>query len=241
MVCQFTSYVARAEWVPDLHFPLFHSAPSGLEQHMPFPPKRHILHPAPSDLEQHIFHPAHSSLNAPPSFTLSDTPSMDFSSDEELEIVEPTPKKHKAFKSYVPKRVQFNPFKKVLILTYTELPGSKPWKLLPIKQRADEDGILYPHYWAKLKHHKKMVRDAKRGYVKQGCNCKKDNEGKDSVCYYCSRLHSRIMLKTHERDEDDLGMKLDINSCSALCKALDLHGMPPAAPTRERTNLADWV
>ena len=73
--------------------------------------------------------------------------------------------------------------------------------------------------------------------MEKGCNCKKDNEEKDSVCSYCSRVHSRVMLKNHQRDEDDLGMKLDITSCSALCGALDLRGMPPAAPMHARKGL----
>ena len=70
--------------------------------------------------------------------------------------------------------------------------------------------------------------------MEEGCNCKKDNEEKDSVCCYCSRVHSRVMLKNHERAEDDLGMKLDITSCSASCGALDLRGFPPASPMHAR-------
>eukprot|EP00959_Pyramimonas_sp_CCMP1952_P447730 9375240-Pyramimonas_sp.AAC.1 len=57
----------------------------------------------------------------------------------------------------------------------------------------------------------------------------------DPVCFYCSRVHSHVMLKNHRRDEDDAGMKLDITLCSALRSALDLRGMPPAAPMHART------
>ena len=62
----------------------------------------------------------------------------------------------------------------------------------------------------------------------------KDDEEKDCVCFYCSRVHTRVMMKNHQRDEADLGMKLDITSCSALCCALDLRGMPPASPMHGR-------
>ena len=213
----FTSYVAQAECAPHLQFPLIHPAPSSLAQHVSFPPKP-FMKGAPR--------------SPPPSFTLS--PSIEFSSDEELDLLEPALKKHKAAKPDVPKRVQFHPFKTVFNLMYTEVPGSKQWRPVPIRQRADEDGILYPRYWATLAHHKRMHKRAMRSYVETGCKCKKDNEEKDSVCFYCSRVHSRVMLKNHQRDEDDLGMKLDITSCSALCGALDLRGLPPAPPMHAR-------
>ena len=216
----FTSYVAQAECAPHLQFPLFHPAPSGLAQHMPFPPMP-FMKGAPR--------------SPPPSFTLS--PSIEFSSDEELDLLEPALKKHKAAKPDVPKRVQFHPFKTVLNLMYTEVPGSKRWRPVPIRQRADEDGILYPRYWAKLAHNRLMHKLSLRSYVEKGCTCKKDNEEKDCVCSYCSRVHFSVMLKNHQRDEDDLGMKLDITSCSALCGALDLRGMPPAAPMHARKGL----
>ena len=210
----FTSYAAQAECAPHLQFPLMHPAPSGLAQHMPFPPKP-FMEGAPR--------------SNPPSFTLS--PSIEFASGEELDLLEPAMKKHKAAKPDVPKRVQFHPFKLVLMVIQTEVPESKQWRKVPIRsQRADEDGVLYPRYWAKLAHHKNEHKKAMRSYVEQGCRCKKDNGGKDSVCHYCSRVHSRVMLKNHERDEDDLGMKLGITSCSALCAALDLRGLPPASP-----------
>ena len=219
----FTSYVAQAECAPHLQFPLFHPAPAGLEQHLPFPPKPFMTNAPPS--APPLFPP-----RAPPSFTYS--PSVDFSSDEELDLLEPALKKHKATKPDVPKRVQFRPFKTVFNLMYTEVPVSTQWRPVPIRQRADEDGILYPWYWAKLAHNKRMRKRAMRSYVEEGCNCKKDNEEKDSVCFYCSRVHSRVMLKNHQRDEDDLGMKPDVTSCSALCGALDLRGLPPAAPSQ---------
>lgn len=161
-----------------------------------------------------------------PSFTLS--PSIEFSSDEELDdLLEPARKKHKAAKPDVAKCVQFQPFVTVVTLKYTEVPGSKEWRRVPIRQRADEDGILYPRYWAKLAHHKRHHKLCLRSYVEQGCNCKMD-----SVCYYCSRVHFGVMLKNHQRDEDDLGMKL--TTISALCDALDLRGLPPAAPKHVR-------
>ena len=213
----FTSYAAQVECAPHLQFPLFHPAPSGLAQHMPFPPQPFTKDAPP---------------RAPPSSTLS--PSIDFSSDEELDLLEPALKKHKAVKPNVPKRVQFHPFKRTFYLTYTAMPGSKPWRLLPIRQRADEDGILYPSYWARLAHRKQMKFRSFRLYVEQGCKCKKDNQGKDSVCFYCSRVHSHVMLKNHQRDEDDIGMKLDITSLSALCSALDLRGMPLPAQMQAR-------
>ena len=216
----FTSYAAQAECAPHLEFPLFHPAPSGLAQSMPFPPQPFMKGVPRSN----------------PSFPLS--PSIEFSSDEELDdLLEPARKKHKAAKPDIPqlpKRVQFHPFKTVFNLMSTEVPGSKQWKPVPIRQRADEDGILYPKYWAKLAHHKSIHKRCLRSYVEQGCRCKKDNEEKDSVCFYCSRVHSRVMLKNHQRDEDDLGMKLDITSCSALCGALDLRGLPPASPRCSR-------
>ena len=221
----FTSYVAQAECAPHLQFPLFHPAPSGLEQHLPFPPKPFMTNAPPS--APPLFPP-----RAPPSFTYS--PSVDFSSDEELGLLEPAMKKQKVTKPYEPKRVQFHTFKTVYTLTYTALPGSKPWRLVPIRQRADEDGIFYPSYWAKLRHHKKIKARCLRRYVEQGCTCKKDNKGKDTVCLYCCHVHSRVMLKNHQRDEDDIGMKVDITLCSALCRALDLRGMPPAAPLHAR-------
>ena len=56
----------------------------------------------------------------------------------------------------------------------------------------------------------------------------------NSVCSMSWAVHSRVMLKNHQRDEDDIGMKLDITLCSALCSALDLRGMPPAAPMHAR-------
>eukprot|EP00959_Pyramimonas_sp_CCMP1952_P467786 9492177-Pyramimonas_sp.AAC.1 len=170
---------------------------------------------------------------APPSFTCS-SPSMGFSSDEELDLLEPALKKHKAGKPNVPKRAQLHTFKTVFNLMYTEWPGSKPWRLVPIRQRADEDGILCPSYWARLAHHKKMKTRSIRRRVEQGCNCQKDNEGKGAVCFYRSRVHSHVMLKNHQRDEDDIGMMLDITLCSALRSALDLRGMPPAAPMHGR-------
>ena len=216
----FTSYVAQAECAPHLQFPLIHPAPSGLALHMPFPPKP-FMKGAPRSPRSEC-----------PSFTLS--PSIEFSSDEELDLLEPALKKHKAAKPDVPKRVQFHPFKTVFNLMYTEVPVSTQWRPVPIRQGADEDGILYPRYWAKLAHHKRIHKRAMRSYVEEGCICKEDNEGKDSVCFYCSRVHSRIMLKNHQRDEDDLGMKLDITSCSASCVALDLRGLPPASPMHAR-------
>ena len=86
----------------------------------------------------------------------------------------------------------------------------------------------------KARHHKKIKARCLRRYVEQGCTCKKDNKGKDTVCLYCCHVHTRVMLKNHQRDEDDLGMKVDITLCSALCRALDLRGVPPAAPVRAR-------
>ena len=183
---------------------------------MPFPPKPSMQGPTRSN---------------PPSFTLS--PSIEFSSDEELDdLLEPARKKHKAAKPDVPKCVQFHPCVTVVRLMYAEVPGSKPWKLVPIRQRADEDGILYPKYWAKLAHHKTTHKLCLRSFVEQGCNCRKDKEGKDSVCFYCARVHSAVMVKNHLRDEDDLGMKL--TTVSPLCDALDLRGLPPAAPKHAR-------
>ena len=212
----FTSYVAQQECAPHLQFPLFHPAPTGLEQLMPYPPM-----------------PTGAPRSPPSSFTLSDE-DPPFSSDEELDPPEPELKKHKAAKLDVPKRVQFHPFMTVMHLVYTEVPGSKGWKRVPIRQRADEDGILYPRHWAKVKFIKMIRKRSMRSYVEQGCKCKKDDEEKDCVCFYCSRVHTRVMMKNHQRDEDDLGMKLDITSCSALCCALDLRGMPPASPMHGR-------
>ena len=105
---------------------------------------------------------------------------------------------------------------------------------MPIRQRADEDCILYRRHWAKVKFNKMIHKRQMRSYVEQGCKCKKDDEEKDCVCFYCSRVHTRVMMKNHQRDEDDLGLKLDISSCSALCCALDLRGMPPASPMHGR-------
>eukprot|EP00959_Pyramimonas_sp_CCMP1952_P252167 5269047-Pyramimonas_sp.AAC.1 len=61
-----------------------------------------------------------------------------------------------ALKTYKPampagdmeKKVQFHPMKSVKMVPYLE--GPTPWKLAQIKQRADEDGILYPQYWGTL-------------------------------------------------------------------------------------------
>ena len=156
------------------------------------------------------------------------------SSDEEFGLLEPSMKKQKVSKPYEPKRVQFHTFKTVYNLRYTALPGSKPWRLVPIRQRADEDGILYPTYWDKLRHHKQVRARCLRRYVAQGCTCEKDNEGKDTVCLYCCHVQPRLLLKNHQRDEDDIGMKVDITLCSALCRALDLRGVPPAPPLQAR-------
>ena len=213
----FTSYAAQTETAPHLQFPLFHSAPSGLENMMPFPPRDEVMRGA----------------LTPPSSTLS--PSMDVS-DDELGL-QPALKKYKPAKPAgdVEKKVQFHPMKAVKMATYLE--GPKRWKLVPIKQRADEDGILYPKYWGALAYRKKLKAHFLRRYVKQGCKCKKGDDGKDDVCFYCSRVHQTVMLKNHQRDEDDLGMKLDIKKCSALLCALDLHGMPPAKPMHKRKGM----
>ena len=50
---------------------------------------------------------------------------------------------------YVPERVQFHICIKDFNLVYTAVPGSRPFRLLPIKPGADEDGILYPNSCAK--------------------------------------------------------------------------------------------
>ena len=213
----FTSYAAQQQCAPQLQFPLFHPAPKGLGQVMPYPPMPIEITGAPR--------------SAPSSFTLSDEEPP---SDEELDSPEPELKKHKAAKLDVPKRVQFHPFMTVKLLPYTEVPGSKGWKRVPIRQRADEDGILYARHWGRVKHNKMLHKREMMRYVEQGCKCKKDDEEKDCVCMYCSRVHTRVMLKNHQRDEDDLGMKLDITSCSTLCGALDLRGMPPASPMHGR-------
>ena len=223
----FTNYAAQTETAPHLQFPLFHPAPSGLENMMPFPPRDEVMRGA----------------LTPPSFTISDddrtltppSPTMDLS-DEELDL-QPALKKYKPTKPAgdMDKKVQFHPMKVVTMVPYLE--GPKLWKLVPIKQRADEDGILYPKYWGTLAYRKKLKAHVLRRYVKQGCKCKKDDDGKDDVCFYCSRVHQMVMLKTHQRDEDDLGMKLDIKKCSALLCALDLQGMPPAKPMHKRKSM----
>ena len=174
----FTSSVAQEDCAPHLQFPLIHPAPSGLALHMPFPPKP-FMKGAPR--------------SPPPSFTLS--PSIEFSSDEELDLLEPALKKHEAAKPDVPKSVQFHPFKTVFNLMYTEVPGSKQWRPVPIRQRADEDGILYPRHWAKVKFIKMIRKRTMRSFVEQGCMCKKDDEEKDCVCFYCSKVHTRVMIK----------------------------------------------
>ena len=75
----FTSYAAQQQCAPQLQFPLFHPAPQGLGQAMPYPPMPIEITGAPR--------------SAPSSFTLSDEEPP---SDEELDSPEPELKKHKA-------------------------------------------------------------------------------------------------------------------------------------------------
>ena len=190
--CSFAAYVQSLGPAPDnLQFPLVYPK-SGAYDQMPFAQQRPLSRST-------LPCPLSRSTSPPSSFVLIDVIDDDMMGDMIMDARvafdprkdERASKRQRADCGPLLKKLQFSLFYTIKDLIY---PPDVQWEKLQRLRRADENGFTLRHY-AKLRHQKKIKREATRNLATRKCTCKVN-----SACHYCAKMHSRVMIENHRRD-----------------------------------------